>query len=48
MGAATFVGIAASEIESACRALRIEFDADVLDDVQEIAKGAAGVLNKRK
>lgn len=48
MGGAAFLGISALEIESACRATGTPYTAELVDDVQAIAKGAASVLNERK
>jgi len=45
---AVFLGMSVLEIEAACRAAGVPFDADLIDDVQTIAKGAAKVLNQRK
>ena len=43
-----YLGIAAREIESVALALRIEFNVDLIDEVQTIAQAAAAVLNNRK
>lgn len=48
MVGAVFLGVSALEIESACRATGTPYTAELVDDVQAIAKGAASVLNERK